>query len=132
MSLFGGYADASGQVVADETAWAFGQRFASATRENLRHCENLCLEKINANELDFETSHKRVIRKDGAGYFRYFEGDPAEPQDSASAYTVVAGLLILLALPGQGGRLQAERLGSLPMGRELRPDDRVLPSKVGR
>jgi hypothetical protein len=131
-AFFGGHADASGQVVPEATGWAFGQDFASATADNVRHCENLDLEEVDESELDFQKSHKRVLRRDGTGYYRYYRGDPKDAEDAASAYCVSGGFLILLARPGQGGRLQSERIGSLPVGRALRPDDRVLPSEVGR
>ena len=127
--FFGGWADASGPVVPEPTAWQFGHEFASATPTNIRHCENAGLERIDAATLDFATSRKKAIRRDGEGYDRYYRGDPASVAGHASAYCVLGGHLIILARPGEGvdERIESETIGSLPVGRQLSRDDKVMP-----
>lgn len=63
--FFGGWADASGPVVPEPTAWQFGQEFASATPANIRYCDNAQLERLDPSSLDFATSKKKAFRRDG-------------------------------------------------------------------
>ena len=133
--FFGGWADASGPLIPEPTAWQFGQEFASATPANIRYCENAGLERLDAATLDFGTSRKKAIRRDGSGYYRFFRGDPKTVRGNASAYCVLGGYLIVLSRPGEGvdERIESETLGTLPVGRQLSPDDKVLPlAKVRR
>ena len=127
--FFGGWADASGPLVPEPTAWQFGQEFASATPANIRYCENAGLERIDPSTLDFATSRKKAIRRDGSGYLRYYRGDPAAVRGHASFYCIINGLLVILARPGEDAdeRIDSEPLGTLPVGRQLSPDDMVLP-----
>ena len=101
MVFYGGWADASGQVVQEPTNWQFGQDYASATPANLRHCENAGLERIDPATLDLATSKKKAFRRDGDGYYRFYRGDPAGVRGHASAYCVVNGLLVILSRPGE-------------------------------
>ena len=127
--FYGGYADASGQVVPDASNWAFGQEFASATPMNIRQCENAGLERIDPATLDLATSRKKAIRRDGEGYYRFYRGDPAAVRGHASFYCVVNGLLVILSGPGEDmdERIESEMLGTLPVGRQLSRDDKVMP-----
>ena len=127
--FFGGWADASGPVVPEPTAWQFGQEFASATPANIRYCDNAQLERLDSSSLDFATSKKKAFRRDGEGYYRFYWGDPAAVRGHASFYCVVNGLLVILSHPGEDvdEDVQSETLGSLPVGRQLSRDDKVMP-----
>ena len=69
----------------------------------------------------------KAIRRDGSGYFRYYRGDPASVAGHASGYCVLGGYLVILSRPGEDELLQSEKIGTLPIGRQLSPEDKVLP-----